>query len=258
MTPLTKRLPVEPWVTLDQIHVNTAFTRTCPEHSEIVVFREEEWFKVFVHETLHNFGVDFSDMNMEPIHQEILTLFPVDSDVNLFEAYTEWWAELWNVVFCAWSHSDKNFLSVFQLLMEKEIQYGLFQMTKVLDFMGLGYRDLYEQTEASQLLRQHFYKERTSVLSYYVIKNVLLFFWEDFLSWCHHYNKKKAMMEFTKTQAQLHLFFLFLKKTYKDPRFLAAVDDAHSFLSKKKGKKKKNQLDHFLIQNTRMTANELG
>ena len=59
---------------IDQIHVNTGFTTTCPVDSEIVIFREEEWFKVFIHETFHNFALDFSDMNNSACHKIVLDI----------------------------------------------------------------------------------------------------------------------------------------------------------------------------------------
>ena len=63
-TELTKNLPNSNIDILDQIHVNTAFTYSCIEQSnEIVIFRKEEWLKVLIHESFHNFGLDFSDMN---------------------------------------------------------------------------------------------------------------------------------------------------------------------------------------------------
>ena len=70
---------------LNSSHVNTAFTRTCPKKSEIVVFRKEEWFKVFIHESFHNFGLDFSDMNNAECTSRILDIFPVNSIAHQME-----------------------------------------------------------------------------------------------------------------------------------------------------------------------------
>jgi hypothetical protein len=67
-TSLEKHLPNSNIYVLDENHVNTAFTTTCPSDSEIIVFRKEEWFKVLIHETFHNFGLDFSGMNNERIY----------------------------------------------------------------------------------------------------------------------------------------------------------------------------------------------
>ena len=106
-TKLEKHLPVTPINILDETNVNTAFTTTCPKNSEIVIFRREEWFKVFIHETFHNFALDFSDMNNTECHNHILSIFPVKSYVNLFESYTEFWAEIINALFCSF-YSLKN------------------------------------------------------------------------------------------------------------------------------------------------------
>ena len=60
-TSLKKELPESQHMILQANNVNTAFTTTCPVNSDIVIFRQEEWFKVFIHETFHNFALDFSD-----------------------------------------------------------------------------------------------------------------------------------------------------------------------------------------------------
>ena len=100
-TQVFKNLPSATTHILDQSNVNTAFTTTCPVNSEIVVYRKEEWFKVFLHETFHNFALDFSDMDIQDCHKKILNIFKVKSDVNLFEAYTEFWARIMNCCFCS-------------------------------------------------------------------------------------------------------------------------------------------------------------
>ena len=86
-TTLKKILPETNISVLSENNVNTAYTTTCPKVSDIVIFRKEEWFKVFMHETFHNFALDFSDMNVENSTKRILSIFPIKSDVNLFEAY---------------------------------------------------------------------------------------------------------------------------------------------------------------------------
>lgn len=107
-TSLEKVLPSSNIQVLNELNVNTAFTTTCPRDSEIVVFRKEEWFKVFIHETFHNFGLDFSDMNNSDAHKCILDIFKVRSNVNLYESYTEFWAEIMNALFCSFYTLNSN------------------------------------------------------------------------------------------------------------------------------------------------------
>ena len=57
---LSKSLPDTNTSTLGPDNVNTAFTLACSPNSEMVIFRREEWKKVFIHETFHTYGLDFS------------------------------------------------------------------------------------------------------------------------------------------------------------------------------------------------------
>ena len=88
-TSLKKNLPKTSADILNEININTAFTPTCPKDAEIIIYRKEEWFKVFIHETFHAFGLDFSMMNTDSINECILTIYKVNSKVNSYEANTE-------------------------------------------------------------------------------------------------------------------------------------------------------------------------
>jgi hypothetical protein len=97
---------------INKKHVNTAFTTTCSPNSTIMLYRMEEWFKVFIHETFHSLGLDFSQMNTSHSNKQIVTLFPgctPDMNVRVYETYCETWAELWNVLFVVYfSETQKH------------------------------------------------------------------------------------------------------------------------------------------------------
>jgi hypothetical protein len=257
-TSLEKKLPVSNNHILDETNVNTAFTTTCPKDSEIVVFRKEEWFKVFIHETFHNFGLDFSMMNNETLHDCILDIFKVNSKVNSYEAYTEFWAEIMNALFCSF-HGLKNksdvdeFLSDADFYINFEITYSFFQLVKTLDFMGLKYSDLYSNTKHAKVARENLYKENTSVLSYYVIRCVLLNNYQGFLAWCSKHNS--SLLNFKKTIEAQEEFCKFVEKNYKTSSMLDGIYESELFLSKLKKKKGNNR---FILSNLRMTICELG
>lgn len=260
-TSLLKKLPMSNIDILNENNVNTAFTRTCPSDSEIVVFRKEEWFKVFMHETFHNFGLDFSDMNLSSYNQQILELFPVNSDVNLFESYTEFWARIMNALFCSFINmKDKNdiddFLTNAEFFINFEIIYSFFQMVKVLDFMGLTYKDLYKKTLLSENMRKTLYKENTNVLSYFVITLILMNNYQEFLSWCNINNI--SLLNFKKTSKNLDEFCKFIEKKYKTKSLLESIDCSEKLLHSVKRSKKKNKDVQNLMKNLRMTICELG
>ncbi len=225
-TNLLKQLPKSNNTVLNENNVNTAFTKTCPHNSEIVVFRKEEWFKVFIHETFHNFALDFSDMSLDACTTTILSLFPVKSDVNLFEAYTEFWARIMNALFCSFiqlkdKHNVASFLSYAEHFINLERTYSFFQMEKVLKFMGLTYADLYKKDNTK---RHVLYKEDTNVLSYYVLTSILMNNCYDFMLWCNMHNNK--VLNFTKTVHNLTEFCNYIKKKYKTSAMLDNVNCA--------------------------------
>jgi len=257
-TSLEKNLPNSNIHILDETNVNTAFTTTCPSDSEIVVFRREEWFKVFIHETFHNFGLDFSMMNNDMIHECIMNIYKVNSDINAYEAYTEFWAEITNSLFCSYHATiDKNnineFLSNAEFYINFERTYSFFQLVKTLDFMGLQYKDLYSNTKHSDILRENLYKENTNVLSYYIIKSVLINNYQGFLSWCKTNNL--SLLDFKKTIGNQKQFCKFIEKNYKIQSLLDGIHESHIFLSKIKKKKGNNK---FILSNMRMSICELG
>jgi len=257
-TSLEKKLPTSNINYLEQVHVNTAFTTTCPKDSEIIVFRKEEWFKVFIHETFHNFGLDFSDMNVTECTKHILQLFPVKSEVNLYESYTEFWGEIMNALFCSFfSLKDKNnveeFLSNAEVFIHFEKVYSFFQLVKTLKFMGLTYNDLYSKKEASKILRDTMYKEKTNVLSYYIIKTILMNNYQDFLAWCK--NNNFSLLQFKKTISNQRLYCKFIEKNYKSKSMLQNVKDAENLYVAIHKMKPSND---FLLRNLRMSVCELG
>jgi hypothetical protein len=257
-TTLLKILPESNISILDNYNVNTAFTRTCPSNSEIVVFRKEEWFKVFIHETFHNFGLDFSDMNIMKVNEKIVNIFQVNSDVNLFESYTEFWARIINIVFCSFTNmKDKNNINEFLINSEFFINYerifSFFQMVKILNFMGLTYNNLYKKDNLSYHLKQTLYKEHSNVLSYYIITLILIDNYQDFLLWCNTNNTE--LLQFKKTKKNVEKYCNFIETNYKSTRIINGVECATKLLGIARLFKKDL---NYLINNLRMTLCELG
>ena len=258
-TSLEKKLPSSNIFILDEINVNTAFTTTCPKDSEIVVFRKEEWLKVFIHETFHNFGLDFSDMNNDEAHKCILKIFKVTSDVNLFESYTEFWAEIMNALFCSFfSIKDKtnveDFLKHSEFFINFERTYSFFQMVKTLQFMGLSYNDLYSNTYHSQMMRVNLYKEKSNVLSYYVIKCILMNNYQTFLSWCKINNF--SLLQFKKSTSNQKEYCNFIEKNYKTRSILDSIKETTTFLNFI-DRKNKTANYKYILSNLRMSICEL-
>jgi len=207
LTDLKKTLPTKRGEPITQMHANTAFTTACQKETDIYVFRYEEWFKVLIHETFHCLGLDFSHIDNARTRDAILKLFPVNSEVNLSETYCEVWAELFNTLFVVFSQNNgshgisnmENMIAQTEDYLDMERLFSLFQSCKVLHFFDVPYEDLFHKegdTMEKKEARKSKFREQTNVLSYYIIKCILLFSIDDFLLWCHAHNRPAYSIQF--------------------------------------------------------------
>jgi hypothetical protein len=262
---LLKELPRTNIDILGQNNVNTAFTRSCVKNAEIVIFRKEEWFKVLIHETFHSFGLDFSDMDNDILHNNILNIFPVNSEVNLYEAYTEFWARMMNILFCSYIHNTnkndiKQFIKNTEGFLDLEIKYSYFQMVKILNFMGLDYNTLYEKTDNAHNARMNLYKEESSILSYYVITTLLLNNYQEFIIWCQTNNNNLLQFNKNKNKNTQFELYEFINKKHKTKRMLENAKCSKNLLvkyNKKYNSNSSNKEMHYLLSNLRMSLCEL-
>ena len=142
-TTLKKILPQSLIDILGAEHCNSAVTTTCSQKGDIIIYRREEWFKVFIHETFHTLGLDFSAFPTNHLNYQIKNIFPIESKMNLFEAYTEFWATILNCLFCAYELLDdklneKDFLLYSDFFLQFERIFALFQSNKILYFISCG------------------------------------------------------------------------------------------------------------------------
>lgn len=192
-------------------HANSAFTTSCKVETTIYIYRKEEWFKVFIHETFHSLGLDFSNIINDVNEKRIVSLFPVKSTqgIRLYESYCEFWGEIYNILFLAFfqSTTKHEFKNLSKELYLNELQFSAFQVVKILKHhdTSLNYESFINHQTSTIV-------ESTSVLSYYIIKFVLLFYCKDFESWCKKYNGSLFLQFQTKN---ISSFFEFIFSKYK-------------------------------------------
>lgn len=211
MTNIKKQLPAH-FKILDKENINTAFTATCLLSNEICVYRKEEWFKCLIHECIHAFGFDFSqtyskdnDIYASKLLQKI---FPINFDLYLYEAYTETYALYLNLLLKAFFSTNKKksadfnnkVLSKTFNMLNNEIYFSLFQCVKILHHYNINYNQIY-LNDKTVLTK---YDENTPVFSYFLIKTILIYNFNEFYDWssknnhyiinfdCNSYNKKNC------------------------------------------------------------------
>ena len=229
-TPFSKTLPNLVSTTIGADNVNTAFTTWCSPKSEIVIYRDEEWFKVFIHETFHTYGLDFGINNhiSSNLQKTLQSLFPIDSDFDATEAYAETWARIINCAFCSFnSLGNKKEYTLFKDYMnfciEFERIFSLYQCNKILNFMGLSYEDLHGDKERHAYLRKNLYRENTHVFAYYVLTSIFLNNYSGFLEWCYTHNP--SLLQFNNTEPTINAFAEYIENNYNTPLFNASINN---------------------------------
>jgi hypothetical protein len=186
LTDLKKMLPEKGGIALNPMNANTAFTTSCQPKTEIILYRREEWFKVFIHESFHNLGLDFAGENVK---DTLSPIFPIQSEFKLYETYTEMWAELMNIIFITVGEKTKEQkIEKLEKYIQMERKFSLFQSAKILNHFGITYRSLFEKTAEAEQMRKK-YKEDTEIFCYFILKTLLMYNCNDFIEWMHNHQK---------------------------------------------------------------------
>jgi hypothetical protein len=306
--------------TLGQTHANTAFTWPCEPQSNIVLYRIEEWFKVFIHETFHTLGLDFSLMDTRELDDHVRSLLNRCISVSefcLYETYCEVWAEIIHSIFVAYFTENAPYIfptnsatkklraisnnnhtpvifggigrisretpSAFRIenhprkplpvsrilakavkILHNERIFSIIQMNKVLSHSHLTY-----DTICSDSHVRHNYTEQTPVISYYVLKSVLLFYMNDFVNWCATHNltskhtlalsntTSHSLFYFNKTNNTLREYGNLIESLYKLPEFAETVNIYGIELANIVGAIEDKPANSLLANTMRMTMYEL-
>jgi hypothetical protein len=252
-----KKLPSLKNEYVDRQHVNTAFTYACKKNNEIHIFRHEEWFKVFIHETFHSLGLDFSMFENTDTNNQIMKLFNVKNDVRIAETYCEFWAEIINNMFIVfsntrWNENQEKWLNTLNTKLVKMMHYerifSLFQCCKVLNYFNINYTELINSTKTVSS-----YKDKTHTLSYYIVKSIFMFHLDDYMQECIKlngysldFNKKK-----NKHIQNMNTYCNIVKKMYKNENFIESLNSVCK-ISKNKKMFSKN-----IIETLRMSVYEV-
>ena len=94
-------------------HVNGGLSDICQIDGRIIVYRREEWFKVLIHESMHNYGLDFSTLDLSMANKKLHSIFSIQTDVKIFESYCEIWARIMNVFFESYFEINRHSRKLF-------------------------------------------------------------------------------------------------------------------------------------------------
>lgn len=215
MTSMTKHLED----TVDPVHINSGYSND----QEIVIFRKEEWFKVFIHECFHLFCLDFKEIDLD--YKSLLKpMFHLESEYILNEAFVEFWARTLNVaIFSFFIKKNllyEDFERYFHVNLNVERAFGVVQMKRYLSHFNLEYKELIDGIRKD-------YKESTNGFCYYVITAILFFHFQQTMNWFVDHNE--TLLQFQRKPKHVYLFCHYLKSIYSQDKFLKQIDSINEF-----------------------------
>ena len=227
-----KKIITDKYETLSPKHVNTAVTYACSPNGQIFLYRQEEWFKVLSHELMHSLCLDFSGLDIKNLQKKVKNIFNIKSEFEISESYSEFWATIINCAFLSFdiSTSFKSFKENVTMMIDFERIFSLFQCVKILKYMKI---DNYESFINEQ---SNLYEEKTNVFAYYILKNILLYNYDDFMSSCHSNNNPSNPVLFYKSPNNLNNLYEFIFSNYYTNGLLddfKVMDDVYSNIKNK-------------------------
>ena len=273
LTDLKKNIPNNNLESFDRMNVNTGYTYACmyedivdpllknrEDSNELIIFREEEWFKVLIHETFHSMGLDFSSMDNSNITKKIQEIFHIKNikDIRLYESYTEICAELIHSVFFAHfvllkykklENMDYTYKKIEEII-QNEILFSLFQSVKILDHFGLNYDQLYNnETDSIDFSKKN--NQENSIYSYYILKSIIIFHMNNFIEWM--YKNNRGSFRFNHNNDTIINYISFFRENYKNPLYINVI----KMIEKNFKTIKENKNNDVEIKTLRMTMFEM-
>ena len=191
LTPFLKKLNIietesEVKETLGAKNVNSGFNYTCLNSGLIFIYRKEDFFKVFIHESVHGYGIDRAlhfDFSKNENYNKFLNLFAFanksTTNVGINEALTEFWTSL--LYLCVNSYQDSknlsSFIYNFERLYKLELVHALYQISKILHYNNLTYNSFTKNSNSNSN-----YKENSHIFSYFIVKTMMLLNHEHMLN----------------------------------------------------------------------------
>jgi hypothetical protein len=227
---LTDFKKTQPTIPISPFTINSGLTSyplpiKKDDHKEIIVFRKEEWFKVFIHECFHLFCLDFSNIEDMPYVKLFKPLYNINSEFLFFESLCEFWARTINIAVLSYS-SKKNLLydefeELMQINLKLESIYSLLQLKYSLNNLGFTYESLMDQSRTLE------FTENTNYFCYYVLTAVLLFHYDQTMSW--FIDNNQTNLQFNKNKNSIILFFYYIKSIYNNPALLKIINNLKEF-----------------------------
>lgn len=221
LTKERKVMPESESEILSSNHINSALTYICQKHGDIMIYREEEWFKVLLHECMHSYCLDFSNDSQDELNSCLQKKLPIQiNDPHYSETYAEVWAELLNIGIISFSDKWHLFSLRYEFFLQLEIVHSISKTNMILSRKGLT---------IALLREKKYFNQETHVYEYHILKTILLYSAGKFFNWCEK-NNGSMLIPFRGTMIS---FCKLINDSYEDSSFTADVSTIGSNFNSK-------------------------
>ena len=134
--------------TIDVQNINSGVCYFNDINRKILIFRSEEYIKVFIHEFLHSCHIDkYLHDNTNTNIYEKFNFDYKKTKINLSETYTEFWCNIIYISIFSYNYLENsnknitinNYINIFDKFMEKQIYFSVLQSVKILNIHNIKY-----------------------------------------------------------------------------------------------------------------------
>jgi len=220
-------------------NVNSGFTYPYLKTGITFIYRKEEFFKVFIHESIHYYGIDkalhkdFSnDAKYNINYNKFINSFnirPQDiANIGINEALTEYWTFIIYLIAQSYKKSITlaNFIYEFDNSYKLELLHIIFQVVKILNYNKLTYSEFLTKSTKQ-------YKETSHIFSYYIVKTLLVYNHSDLLkSAIFDINFSSSLNIALKSDPNsINTFFIKLLSYAYDKNFINIINKVSAYIT---------------------------
>ena len=193
LTDIKKKINWDLNETLGINHVNSGLTsksfvkkNACDKNTYILIWRKEELFKVYIHELIHFFDIDFNHLNNNK--KIFAENFCLSKEIKLIpnEAITDFTAIILKSVF--YSHYEKKY--TLEKILQYEIKFILFQAIKILKYYNYNSWDDFSKKDSKEC--RILFTQKSSIFSYYILKALMFFNFNKTINLLKQINNKES------------------------------------------------------------------
>ena len=240
LTPFLREINIESNDILGATNANGGFCYGCINEGNIIVYRSQEYFKVLIHELIHNFGIDSyifdfkkeiykTNSNENKLYKNFINNFNLSREINdgtfdigIQECIVEFWAKFLNYSLFSFNYILKNLthtdnINNIPVNIKTTGQFNKIYNMYISIFTSVFELEiLHNSLQCVKILKKNKlnylnilstkdkkvnnYKEETHIFSYFILQTILLYSYKNFINF-------KIMINYERNYNKFNIIF---------------------------------------------------